>query len=98
MSVGTEILSLRQDKFSSVAALIGALERRRSSDYHTATRDYAVRECAVLVLLNVAVQAMEALQPSPSRSSSRASQVSQRKRPRHVPGRHQGQMLMFAAP
>jgi hypothetical protein len=96
MSLGLEILSLRQDKFSSVAALIGALERRHSSNYHTAMRDYAVSECADLVLLNVAVHAMDALDLVPTRSGRRASRL-RRKNLRHVPGRHQGQILMFTA-
>jgi hypothetical protein len=53
MSIGTEILALRQDKFSSVAALIGALDRLSASNEHLEMRVYAVTECADLVLLNV---------------------------------------------
>ena len=102
MSIGTEILSLRQDKFSSVAALIGALERLSASNAHLEMRVYAVTECADLVLLNVAVHAMDALEAmdvSPTRSGRRAaSQVPRRRRPHHTPGRHQNQILMFAAP
>jgi hypothetical protein len=96
MSIGTEILSLRQDKFSSVASLIGALDRLYASNQHLEMRVYAVSECADLVLLNVAVHAMEALHESPIQTGRRATQV-RRRRPRHLPGRHQGQILMFAA-
>jgi hypothetical protein len=96
MSIGTEILSLRQDKFSSVAALIGALERLSASNEHLEMRVYAVTECADLVLLNVAVHAMEALSELPTQASRRASRPSRRTSPRHIPGRHQGQITMFA--
>jgi hypothetical protein len=96
MSVGTEILSLRQDKFSSIAALIGALDRLSSSNEHSEMRVYAVTECADLVLLNVAVHAMEALYESPIQTIRRAVQPSRRRRSRHIPGRHQGQITMFA--
>ena len=94
MSIGTEILSLREDQFSSVAALIGALERLSASNQHLAMRVYAVSECADLVLLNVAVHAMEALYEW--QTSTRAVQPPRRKRSRDVPGRHQGQITMFA--
>jgi hypothetical protein len=95
MSIGTEILALRQDKFSSVAALIGALDRLSASNEHLEMRVYAVTECADLVLLNVAVHAMEALSELPMQASRRAAQPSRRRRPRHVPGQHQGQITMF---
>jgi hypothetical protein len=96
MSIGTEILSLRQDKFSSVAGLIGALERFSASNEHLEMRVYAVTECADLVLLNVAVHAMDALSELPTQASRRAAQLSRRRHPRHIPGRHQGQITMFA--
>jgi len=96
MSIGTEILALRQDKFSSVAALIGALDRLSASNEHLGMRVYAVTECADLVLLNVAVHAMEALSQLPSTSLYRAAQPSRRRRPRHIPGHPQGQITMFA--
>jgi len=96
MSIGTEILSLRQDKFSSVAALIGALDRLSASNEHLEMRVYPVTECADLVLLNVAVHAMEALSELPIQASRRAAQPSRRRRPRHIPGHPQGQITMFA--
>jgi hypothetical protein len=96
MSIGTEILSLRQDKFSSVAALIGALDRLAASNEHLEMRVYAVTECADLVLLNVAVHAMEGLHEWSIQTSRRAVQPSPRRHPRHIPGRHQGQITMFA--
>ncbi len=96
MSLGVEILSLRQDKFSSVATLLGALERRHASKSQTAMRDYAVTESADLVLLNVAAHAMEALALLPTRTPKRASSVPRSRRSRYVQGRHQGQILMFA--
>jgi hypothetical protein len=62
MSIATEILSLRRNQFSSVEALLAALEWRRSLTEHThiAMRDYAVAEWADIVLLNVAVHALSA--------------------------------------
>jgi hypothetical protein len=47
MSIGTEILSLPQDRFSSVAALIGALDWLSSSNEHLEMRVYAVTELAL---------------------------------------------------
>jgi hypothetical protein len=44
MSIGTEILALRQDKFSSVAALIGALDRLSASNEHLGMRVYIIAE------------------------------------------------------
>ena len=62
MDIANEILSLRRNQLSSVEALIAALEWRRSLTEHThiAMRDYAVAECADIVLLNVAVHALSA--------------------------------------
>jgi len=51
MSIGTEILSLREDQFSSVAALIGALERLSASNQHLEMRVYAVSERRVSTTL-----------------------------------------------
>jgi hypothetical protein len=61
MSLGTDILSLRRNKFSSVAALIGGIERlaEASSDLTALTRKYALYELGDVVLNNVAVYAVE---------------------------------------
>lgn len=68
MDIATEILSLRRNQLSSVEALIAALEWRRSLTEHThiPMRDYAVAECADIVLLNVAVHALSALEAGAS--------------------------------
>ena len=62
MSIATEILSLRQDRTSSVTALIAALDWLHVAygDHRILSRRHTVREFADLVLLNVAVHALEA--------------------------------------
>jgi len=59
MSIATEILSLRRDQSSSVAALIGAIEWENAAedDIHTLARGYDVMRIADIVLLNVAAHA-----------------------------------------
>jgi hypothetical protein len=61
MSLGTDILNLRRNKLSSVAALIGGIERlaEASSDLTALTRKYALYELGDAVLNNVAVYAVE---------------------------------------
>src|SRR5215469_4275591 len=61
MSVGSEILSLRRDQSSSVSALLAALEWQCSAknDAHILARRHAVMQAADLVLLKVAVHAVE---------------------------------------
>jgi hypothetical protein len=62
MSIATEILSLRRDQSSSVETLIGLLEWQRSArdKVFAEMRSYSVAQAADLVLMNVAVHALEA--------------------------------------
>jgi len=68
MSVATEILSLRQNRSSSVETLLAAIEWEKAAqeEEHILSRRYAVREAADIVLLNVAVHAAEALSEPPA--------------------------------
>jgi hypothetical protein len=98
MSVVSEILNLRRDKFSSVTRLVAALGRQgcpSENCAHIPMRDYAVREAADLVLLNVAAHAAEQLSdPSESRKSRRAVVPFQRKPRRSDPGQlHQRRLF-----
>jgi len=83
MGVATEILSLRQNKSSSVETLLSMLDWQKSAqDYeHILSRGLAVAEAADMVLLNVAVHAAEAPSSlSTAPNSMRARQGFSRKR------------------
>jgi hypothetical protein len=58
MNITTEILSLRQDRSSSVTALLKAMEWEcaAETDMRARARGYDVLRMADLVLLNVAAQ------------------------------------------
>ena len=61
MSIAKEILSLRRDQTSSVSLLLGAIEWQRATqnDSMMLMRGHAVVQAVDLVLLNVAVHALE---------------------------------------
>ena len=63
MSIATEILSLRKEQSSSVKMLANLLEFQYSPQGKSASlyQAYAVQQATDLVLLNVAVHALEAL-------------------------------------
>jgi hypothetical protein len=62
MSIATELLSLRRNRFSSVESLIRLLdwESMAGEDYAFEHRHFDVLQAADLVLLNVAAHAAEA--------------------------------------
>jgi hypothetical protein len=62
MSIATEILSLRRDQTSSVTTLLALLDWQHAAHnkLFAETRSYAVTQAADVVLLNVAVHALEA--------------------------------------
>ena len=82
MSLGTELLSLRRNRESSVRALIAAMEWQKAakSDVHTLARGLAVLEAADTVLLNVAVHASGVMQESPAIRTRRATPSRRRRR------------------
>lgn len=88
MGIATEILRLRQNQFSSVKALLAALEWEKAAhdDEHVLSRGYAVREAVDIVLLNVAVHAAEALNEPPTICKTRRGVLSRRKSRRFNPG------------
>jgi len=97
MSITTEILSLRRDRSSSVAALLGAMEWECAAedDTRTLARGYDVLRMADIVLLNVAAHAADALgQPPAIPKARRATLPLRRKRRRLDPGQlHQRQLF-----
>jgi hypothetical protein len=97
MSVVTEILSLRQDRFSSVSRLLAALDWQKSAyeKEHREYRSVAVTEAADLVLLNVAAHCAEALSKPPTIHGNRRAVVPFRRKPRRPdPGRlHQRRLF-----
>jgi len=89
MSITTEILSLRRDRSSSVAALLNAMEWESAADNDSRTlaRGYDVLRMADLVLLNVAAHAADLLgQPPAIPKARRATLPLRRKRRRSDPG------------
>ena len=84
MSVVTEILNLRQDRFSSVSRLLAAIEWQKSAyeDEHILYRGVAVTEAADLVLVNVAAHCAEALSEPPTIHKTRRALVPFRRKPR----------------
>jgi len=76
MSIATELLSLRRDRSSSVETLLGLLEWQHSAQdpQFAETRRYACEQAADIVLMNVAVHALEAevtFEPRPTRRTIR---------------------------
>lgn len=97
MSITTEILNLRRDRSSSVAALLGAMEWECATedDVRTLARGYDVLRIADLVLLNVAAHAANVLDELPAIPKARRATASpRRKRHRPDPGQlHQRRLF-----
>ena len=97
MSITTEILSLRRDRSSSVAALLNAIEWECAAedDTRTLARGYDVLRMADLVLLNVAAHAADILAEPPAIPQARRATMSpRRKRRRPDPGQlHQRRLF-----
>ncbi|MGB2669494.1 MAG: hypothetical protein WBH24_01415 [Candidatus Acidiferrum sp.] len=97
MSITTEILSLRRDRSSSVAALLSAMEWECAAedDMRTLARGYDVLRMADIVLLNVAAHAADILGQPPAIPKARRAKLSpRRKRRRPDPGQlHQHQLF-----
>jgi len=78
MSITSEILSLRQNRSSSIETLLGLLEWQKTAydDAHILARRFAVTEAADIVLLNVAVHAAEAMSEPPTVRRTRRALLS----------------------
>jgi predicted dinucleotide-binding enzyme len=87
-SVAAEILSLRRDQSSSMTALLAALDWQRAArgEHVAVMRGYAAAQAADIVLLNVAVHALEAQGKALIRETRRAVLPSRRKHRRSEPG------------
>jgi hypothetical protein len=87
-SVAAEILSLRRDQSSSMTALLAALDWQRAArEGHVAVmRGYAAAQAADIVLLNLAVHALEARDKPLIRATRRAVLPSRRKHRRAETG------------
>jgi hypothetical protein len=74
MSIATEILSLRRDQTSSVTTLLALLDWQHAAHnkLFAETRSYAVTQAADVVLLNIAVHALEARDNVPTRGIRRS--------------------------
>ena len=89
MGIATEILDLRHHKFSSVTALLAALERLKDAPRERySLRRFAAVELADVVLTNVAAHAAAALYEQPIRRRARRAALPSRRKYRH-PGPEQ---------
>src|SRR5262245_38708183 len=90
MRVVTELLNFLCDIFSCVMRLMASLDRQgcpTENCAHVPMRDFAAKEAADLVLLNVAAHAAEALSQSPTIHKTRRAVIPfQRKGRRSDPG------------
>jgi hypothetical protein len=86
--VAAEILSLRRDQSSSMTALLAALEWQRAAreGHVAAMRGYAAAQAADIVLLKVAVHALEAQDKPLIRAARRPVLPSRRKNRRSETG------------
>jgi len=90
MTIGTEILSLRRDRSSSVETLLGLIdwERQAWEPDHRTSRHYAVLQAADTVLMAVAVHAAEAerdmMIPPGTRRAIDGTRRFRRSRPGHL--------------
>src|SRR5262249_1441432 len=84
MSIATEILSLRHDQSSSVVTLLAALEWQHiaQSEHVAQMRRFATVQAADLVLLNVAIHALEAQNALQVPATRRSIQSTRRSRHR----------------
>ena len=96
MSLGTDLLNLRRNKTSSVATLIGGMERLAAaqSAIVSMSREWALVDLADRVLTNVAVYAQQAYWgDSPLPKQRRASFASRMRQRRIDPGQLYQQRL-----
>jgi hypothetical protein len=98
MSVASDILGLRKNQSSSVETLIAKIEWLKAAEQvaHILTREFAVREAADIVLLNVATHAAEALNEPPVIHRTRRALSTSRRKQRHAdPGQLHQRRLYY---
>ena len=98
MSITTEILSLRRDRSSSVAALLNAIEWECAAedDTRTLARGYDVLRMADIVLLNVAAHAADILGHPPAIPQPRRATPQPRSKRRRLDPAQLHQRRLFA--
>ena len=98
MTITTEILSLRRDRSSSVAALLNAMEWKcaAENDTRALARGYDVLRMADLVLLNVASHAADILGATPAIPQARRATPSPRTKRRRPDPTQLHQRQLFA--
>ena len=98
MSITTEILSLRRDRSSSVAALLNAIEWECAAegDTRTLARKYDVLRMADIVLLNVAAHAADILGQPPAIPQPRRATLQPRRKRHHPDPTQLHQRQLFA--
>jgi hypothetical protein len=98
MSLGTDLLDLRRNKASTMAALIGGIEWLATAKSETTlmTRSFALYELTDAVLVQVAVYALESyLSDTPQPKLHRAPISARRKRRRPESGQiHQRRLFV----
>ena len=98
MSIATDILSLRHDQSSSVVTLLAALEWQHAarSEHVAQMRRFAAVQAADLVLLNVAIHALEAQNTPQVPATRRSVRSTRRKRRRSDTPRMSQRLRRFA--
>ena len=98
MDLATKMLALRRNQTSSVETLLGALEwAHAASVTHFATaRAYAAAQAADVVLYNVAIHALAAIEEQPARATRRATVSGRRTRRRFDAPLSSNQRRLFA--
>jgi len=98
MALATDMLALRRNQISSVETLLAALDwARAASATHFATaRAYAAAQAADVVLYNVTIHALAALEEKPLRATRRANASGRRSRRRFDAVAASSQRRLFA--
>ena len=98
MNLGTDLLNLRRNKASTVATLIGGIERLVTAQSETTmmTRAFALNELADAVLAQVAVHALQACWGTSPPPKTRRDASSSRRRLRQTDPGQWHQRRLFA--
>jgi hypothetical protein len=98
MALAKDMLALRRNQTSSVETLLAALDwaHAASATHYATARAYAAAQAAEVVLYNVTIHALEALEEKPVRSTRRASGSARRTRRRFEAVAASNQRRLFA--
>ena len=95
MNLGTDLLNLRRNKTSTVATLIGGIERLAAARSETTllTRTFALNDLADAVLAQVAVHALQSYWGDAPLPRMQRASISLRRRLHHSDAGHQRRLF-----